>query len=69
MYKYSNSQLPATFNNYLKLITLLMFIHITQDKSKLDNLLYQKHVQTQVLKMIKYSGIEIYFLSPKILRR
>jgi len=32
------------------LISLLMFIHITQDKSKLDNLLYQKHVQTQVLK-------------------
>ena len=30
--------------------SLLMFIYITQDKSKLDNLLYQKHVQSQVLK-------------------
>jgi len=45
MYKYTTSQLPATFNN----CSLQMFIHITQDKSKLDNLLYQKHVQTQVL--------------------
>jgi len=27
-----------------------MFIHIIQDKSKLDNLFCQKHVQTQVLK-------------------
>jgi len=48
MYKYTTSQPPATFNNFL--ISLQMFIHITQDKSKLDNLLYQKHVQTQVLK-------------------
>jgi len=27
-----------------------MFIHVTQDRLKLDNLLYQKHVQSQVLK-------------------
>jgi len=46
MYKYTTSHLPATFSNYFK----LMFIPITQDKSKLDNLHYQKHVQTQVLK-------------------
>ena len=48
MYKYNTSQLPATFSNYLNL--LQMFIHITQDRLKLDNLLYQKHAQTQVLK-------------------
>jgi len=27
-----------------------MFIRVIQDKSKLDTLLYQTHVQTQVLK-------------------
>ena len=48
MYKYTTLQLPATFNNYFKL--LQMFIHITQDKLKLNNFLYQKHVQTHVLK-------------------
>ena len=48
MYKYTTSQLPATFNNYFKLI---MFNHITQGRLKLDNLLCQKHVQTQVLKL------------------
>jgi len=47
-YKYSTSQLPATLTIILN--SLLMFIYITQDKSKLDNLLYQKHVQSQVLK-------------------
>ena len=48
MYKYNTSQLPVTFSNYLNL--LQMFIHITQDRLKLDNLLYQKYAQTQVLK-------------------
>ena len=48
MYKYTTSQLPATFKIILN--SLLMFIHMTQDKSKLGKLLYQKHVQTQVLK-------------------
>jgi len=39
------------FNNLTIILnSLQMFIHITQDRSKLDNLLYQKHVQTQVLK-------------------
>jgi len=49
MCKYTNSQLLATFNNYFKLITD-EFIRIMQDKPKLGNLLYQKHVQTQVRK-------------------
>jgi len=38
-----------------------MFIHITQDRLKLDNLLHQKHVQTQVL---KYSAVEIWSKIP-----
>jgi len=50
MYKYTTSQLPATFNNYFKLITDVHSYTVIQNKSKLDNLLYQKHVQTQVLK-------------------
>jgi len=45
MYMYTKSQLPATFNNFLN--SLQMFI--IQDKSKADNLLYQKHIQTQAL--------------------
>jgi len=48
MNKHTNSQLPATFNNYL--YSLQMFICMIPDKSKLNNLFYQKHVQTQVLK-------------------
>jgi len=47
MYKYTTSQSPARLTIILN--SLQMFIHITQDKSKLDNLLYQKHVQSQVL--------------------
>jgi len=38
MYKYTNSQLPATFNNIFHSLPH-MFIHFIQDKSKLDNLL------------------------------
>jgi len=37
MYKHTNSQIKR------------IFISIIQDKSKLDNLLYQQHVQTKVL--------------------
>jgi len=48
MYIYTNSQLPAMFNNYFN--SLQMFIHIIKDKSKLDNFLCQKHVQTHTLK-------------------
>jgi len=48
MYKYTNSQLPATFTNYFKLIT---DIHpFNTRKTKTGNLLYQKHVQIQVRK-------------------
>jgi len=39
LYKYTKSQLHVTFNNYL--YSLQMFVHIMQDNSKLDNLLYQ----------------------------
>jgi len=48
-YKYINSQLPARFDNYFKLIT---DVHsYIQNKLKPDNLLYQTHVQTQALKL------------------
>ena len=48
MNKYTTSQLVATFNNYFKLIT---DVHSYDTRQiKLDNLLYQKHIQTQVLK-------------------
>jgi len=49
MYKHTTSQLPAPFLTII-FNSLQMFIHITQDRLKLDNLLYQKHVQTHVLK-------------------
>ena len=45
MYKYTTSQLPAMFNNYFKLIT-----DGHSYNTRLDNFLYQKRVQTQVLK-------------------
>jgi len=47
-YKYTNSQLPATFNNYFKLTTDVHSYNTRQ--TKLDKKLYQNHVQTQVLK-------------------
>jgi len=40
---YSKSQLPIILNS------LQVFIHTIQDKSKLNNLPYQTHIQTQVL--------------------
>jgi len=48
MHKYTNSQLTSTFKIILN--SLQVFIRIIRDKSKLDNLLYQTHVQTQMLK-------------------
>jgi len=48
MHKYTNSQLTGTFKIILN--SLQVFIRIIRDKSKLDNLLYQTHVQTQMLK-------------------
>ena len=53
--KWANSWTNILPRSYLLRLTIIlnslqMFIHITQDKLKLDNLLYQKHVQTQVLK-------------------
>ena len=50
MYKYTVLPLSYWLRLTIILNLLLMFIHITQEKSKLDNLLYQKHIQTQVLK-------------------
>ena len=38
------------YSSCMFLNLLQMFINITQDRLKLNNLLYQKHVQTQVLK-------------------
>jgi len=46
MYKYTNSQLPAIFDNDFKLITDVR--SYIRGKPKFGNLLYQKHDQTQV---------------------
>jgi len=59
MYNYSNSQLPATFNNYVKLITDVHPYNTRQTKTR--QLLYQKHVQTQAL-ITTYSAIFIFIL-------
>ena len=44
--KFMSNILPLSYRLCLTIIlnSLLMFIHIIQDRSKLDNLLYQKHV-------------------------
>jgi len=48
MYKCTDSQQCAVFNNYFRLIT---DVHLyNQDKSKLVSLLCQKHVETRVQK-------------------
>jgi len=41
-----------------------MFIRIIRGKSKLDNLLYQKHPSNAGAKMIKYSAIKIWSRIP-----
>jgi len=48
MYKYTTPRLPATFNNHFKLITDVHPHNIRQIKTR--QVLYQKHVQIQVLK-------------------
>jgi len=48
MYKYTHPQLANTFVNNLN--SFQMFMRIIQDRSKPDNLLYRKHIQTQALK-------------------
>jgi len=54
--KWANSctnTLPLSFllRSTIIINSLQMFIHITQEKLKLDNLLYQKRVPSQVLKL------------------
>ena len=48
VYKFNKYQLPATFNNLSKLSTDVHSYNTKQ--TKIRNLHYQKHVQTQVLK-------------------
>jgi len=50
--KFMYELLPLSYLLRLTIIlnSLQMFMHIIQDKSELGKLLYQKHVQTQVLK-------------------
>jgi len=48
MYRYTTSQLPATFNNYFKLITDVHSYDTRQVKTR--QFAFQKHAQTQVLK-------------------
>jgi len=57
MHKYTNSQLPATINNYFKLIT---DIHpYDKDKSNSTICFGKTHLKTGD-NMIKYSAIEIW---------
>jgi len=41
-----------------------MFIYTILGKPKLGNLLYQKHLQTETAKMLKYDTIEIWSKIP-----
>jgi len=57
MYKYTNSQLPVTFNNYFKLITDVHPYSTRQIKTRQFAL--QKAHSSSGVKMIKYSAVEI----------
>ena len=62
MYKYSTSQLPATFNNYFKLITDVHSYNTRQIKTRQYTL--PKTRSNAGAKMIKYSAIEIWSKIP-----
>ena len=65
MYKYTTSQLPATFNNYFKLITDVHSYNTRQVKTRQFAL--PKARSNSGAKMIKYSAIEIWSkISPEI---
>ena len=58
MYEYTTSQLPATFNNYFKLITDVQSYGTRKDKTRQFAL--PKARSNSGAKMIKYSAIEIW---------
>jgi len=58
MYKYTTSKLPATFNNYFKLITDVHPYNTRQIKTQQFAL--PKARSNSGAKMIKYSAIEIW---------
>jgi len=62
MYKYTTSQLPATFNNYFKLITDVHSYNTGQIKSWQFAL--PKAHSNSGAKMMKYSAIEIWSKIP-----
>jgi len=57
MYKYTTSQLPATFNNYFKLITDVHSYNTRQIKTR--QFVLPKARSNSGAKMLKYSAIEI----------
>ena len=62
MYKYTTSQLPATFNNYFKLVTDVHSCNTRQIKTR--QLALPKTRSNSGAKMIKYSAIEIWSKIP-----
>ena len=62
MYQYSNAQLPATFNNYFKLITDVHPYNTRQMKTRKFAL--PKARSNSSAKTIKYSAIEIWSKIP-----
>jgi len=62
MYKYTTSQLPATFNNYFKLITDVPSHDTRQIKTR--QIALPKARSNSGAKMIKYSAIEYWSTIP-----
>jgi len=62
MYKYTNSQLPATFNNYFNLITDVHPYNTRQIKTRQFAL--PKARSKSGAKMVKYSTIEMWSTIP-----
>ena len=62
MYKYTTSQLPATFNNYFKLITNVHSYNRRQIKTRQFTL--PKARSNSRAKIIKYSAIESWSKIP-----
>ena len=58
MYKYTTFQLPATFNNYFKIITIVISYNTRQIKTRQFAL--PKPRSKSGAKMIKYGVIEIW---------
>ena len=66
MYKYTTSQLPATFNNYFKLITDVHSYNTRQIKTRQFAL--TKARSNSGAKMMKYSAIDIWSKIPPAIK-